>query len=739
VTALDVWYVGDPGRGLEAVGFLEEHTERQVRLVAVRPAGLEPALEDGGADAVLVGGGLDEEGRDRVAEALAAAETPAPVFDLGDGTVSVPDGIEYHDLYPGTDPDEAAAHVLSTVEGEETGASTAPGSGEWTRPVYQGTDEYFTLDPERRVTAWDPGLAEWTGAGVADAVGRSVEEMFPPAQQEGFRSLCDRVAESGEADTAEFSTAAGDWLCVRVAPDGRGGLRCFVRDVSDRKAYQAEIAATRERFEHTIERITDAFFVLDHDERFVILNSRAESLLGVRGETVVGERFWEIFPSAVNTTFYHGFTRAMDAQQPTSFEVHYEPQDRWFEVNAYPDEDGLSVYMGDITERVRLQHRLESLHERTQRLIVAESAEEIAGNAVEAAADVLGFPLSACWTYDGTRRRLEPLARSKALDERIGGIEPIEPGSGLAWDVYEAGNREVSNALAADTAALHRPDDVGSVLLVPLGECGLLGAYADEEGAFDETDAELFRLLAAAVESAMARADRERELARRNERLDEFASTVSHDLRNPLHVATARVDMARDTGDVEHLEEVSEALDRMETLIEDLLARARGEQDVERQPLSLATAARDAWASLDTGAADLSVEGDGTLQADKNRMAQLFENLFRNAVEHGSTSPRSQAPEDAVEHGGEGVTVRVGPTEDGFYVADDGPGIPEDIREDLFEQGVSGSPDGTGYGLAIVADVVRSHDWTVEAGESTDGGARFEVAHVHSLTEREPA
>ena len=149
------------------------------------------------------------------------------MFDLGDGTVSVPDGIEYHDLYPGTDPDEAAAHVLSTVEGKETGAGTAPGSGEWTRPVYQGMDEYFTLDPERRVTAWDPGLAEWTRAGVADAVGRSVEEMFPPAQQEGFRSLCDRVAESGEADTAEFSTAAGDWLCVRVAPDGRGGLRCF--------------------------------------------------------------------------------------------------------------------------------------------------------------------------------------------------------------------------------------------------------------------------------------------------------------------------------------------------------------------------------------------------------------------------------------------------------------------------------------------------------------------------------
>ncbi len=723
MTALDVCHVGDPGRAFEATGFLEAHTERRVRLVAVRPAGLESALGDGSVDAVLFGGGLDEDGRERAVDALAGAETPPPVFDLGDGTDSVPDGVEYHDLYPGLDPDEAATHVLSAVDGDTTQTDTAAGSGAWTRPAYQAMDDYFTLDPERRVTAWDPGLAEWTDVGVADAVGRPVEEAFPPARQEEFRSLCERVTETGETDTAEFSTPAGDWLRVRVAPDTRGGLRCFVRDISDRKAYQAEIAATRERFENTIERITDAFFVLDHDERFVILNSRAESLLGVRGEEVVGERFWEIFPSAVNTTFYHGFTRAMDTQEPTSFEVHYEPRDRWFEVNAYPDEDGLSVYMGDITARVHLQHRLESLHERTQRLIVAESADDIAENAVEAAVDVLGFPLTACWTYDGTRRRLEPLARSPTLQERAGGVEPVEPGSGLAWDVYEAGDREVNNAVAAAAAAPHRPESVGSVLLVPLGEYGLLGAFADEEGAFDETDVELFRLLAAAVESAMARAERERELARRNERLDEFASTVSHDLRNPLQVANARVDMASETGDVDHLEKAGAALDRMETLIEDLLARARGEQDVERQPLSLATATRDAWASLDTGAADLAVEGDATLQADPNRMAQLFENLFRNAVEHG----------------GEGVTVRVGPTEDGFYVADDGPGVPEDIRENLFDQGVSGSPDGTGYGLAIVADIVRSHDWTIEVGESADGGARFEVAHVHSLTEREPA
>ena len=116
-----------------------------------------------------------------------------------------------------------------------------------------------------------------------------------------------------------------------------------------------------------------------------------------------------------------------------------------------------------------------------------------------------------------------------------------------------------------------------------------------------------------------------------------------------------------------------------------------------------------------------------------------------DSVEHGSTSPRSQTPEDAVEHsstsnqtqsddtaehGGADVTVTVGALDDGFYVADDGHGIPESMRETVFEAGYSTAEDGTGFGLRIVERVADAHGWTVDAAESEGGGARFEVRGV---------
>ncbi|OYR82068.1 hypothetical protein DJ84_11445, partial [Halorubrum ezzemoulense] len=117
-------------------------------------------------------------------------------------------------------------------------------------------------------------------------------------------------------------------------------------------------------------------------------------------------------------------------------------------------------------------------------------------------------------------------------------------------------------------------------------------------------------------------------------------------------------------------------------------------------------------------------EAEGIILADEGRLRQLLENLIRNSVEHGSTSSRAE-PDDSVEHGGKDVTVTVGTLSDGFYVADDGPGLPDDERDraELTDFGVS--PDGgTGIGLAIVERVAAAHGWTLEIGESAEGGFR---------------
>ncbi|MUV56543.1 sensor histidine kinase [Halogeometricum sp. CBA1124] len=251
-------------------------------------------------------------------------------------------------------------------------------------------------------------------------------------------------------------------------------------------------------------------------------------------------------------------------------------------------------------------------------------------------------------------------------------------------------------------------------------------------------------------------------LQAQNERLDKFASVVSHDLRNPLSVARGYAELARETGDDDHFERIDEAHDRIERIVSDLLVLAR-EGDVlgETETVVLSAAAESAWQSVDVGGdaesddgtPTLVVSDEATFEADPDRLRHLFENLFRNSVEHGSrrASGRSApgdsvehgsassrpAADDAVEHGSaseatasDGLTVEVGALPDGgFYVQDDGPGIPGSDRKRVFERGFS-TDEGTGLGLAIVDEIASAHGWESRVAESAAGGARFEFAPV---------
>jgi signal transduction histidine kinase len=152
----------------------------------------------------------------------------------------------------------------------------------------------------------------------------------------------------------------------------------------------------------------------------------------------------------------------------------------------------------------------------------------------------------------------------------------------------------------------------------------------------------------------------------------------------------------------------------MQTLVEDVLALARQGRTVdETEQVALADVADEAWASVDAAAASFQYQGDGErVRADRVRLLELFENLFRNAVEHGGTS----------------VTVTVSPLPDGFAVEDDGPGIPGGAEDDVFDRGFTSTEDGTGFGLAIVREIAEAHDWQVDAvATGGDRGARFEV------------
>lgn len=197
------------------------------------------------------------------------------------------------------------------------------------------------------------------------------------------------------------------------------------------------------------------------------------------------------------------------------------------------------------------------------------------------------------------------------------------------------------------------------------------------------------------------------------ERLEQFAGYVSHDLQNPLNVASGHLELARETGDEAALESVADALERIDEMVNDLNHLARrpprgGLAEFVEIPFTV----RQVWSFIRTEDATLEVETSETarVHATSAEMRPLLENLLRNAVVHG----------------GPGVTVRVGTLEDGFYVADDGTGIPPGEREAVLQRGYTTSEEGSGTGLAIVSEIVERNNWSLEITESEEGGARFE-------------
>ncbi|MFB6228862.1 MAG: histidine kinase N-terminal 7TM domain-containing protein [Halobacteriales archaeon] len=215
-----------------------------------------------------------------------------------------------------------------------------------------------------------------------------------------------------------------------------------------------------------------------------------------------------------------------------------------------------------------------------------------------------------------------------------------------------------------------------------------------------------------------ARKQNERHLQRQNDRLEEFASIVSHDLRNPLNVAIGNVQLAKETGDVDRLDDVSDAHERMEAMIENLLTMARADTVVDdTEEIELKRLVTESWGTTRTDDATLEMALDGAVvTGDPDLLRNVFENLFRNAVEHN---------DDPV-----AVTVGLLPDAGGFYVADDGSGIPTEDRERVLDHGYSTGEGGTGLGLSIVDELAKAHGWSVTVTGSNAGGARFEFTGV---------
>ena len=353
--------------------------------------------------------------------------------------------------------------------------------------------------------------------------------------------------------------------------------------------------------------------------------------------------------------------------------------------------DGVEILEGfitDITERRARELALEA--ERTRLTNIFETVPEPAVHVVFEQADPIVIHVNEAFEetfgYDATA------VTGRSLDELIVPPAGVADATDINEIVLEEGYHQAE--LVRQTTDGYKPF-LFTAKTIDFGDGHLegVGTYVD----------------------LTEQSQREAALTRQNERLEQFASLLSHDLRNPLNIATGRIELAMQEVDNEHLESARVALDRMEAMIQRLLDVAR-ESTTKRDhvEVDLSTAVIECWQGVSDEWATLENEATNTVLADAPRLKQIFENLLRNAVEHGD----------------EGVTITVGDLEDGFFVEDDGPGIPAPDRNRVFEPGESDADHGTGFGLAIVREIATDHSWQVTLTEGETGGARFEFTDV---------
>ncbi|WP_227134665.1 PAS domain S-box protein [Halorubellus salinus] len=447
-----------------------------------------------------------------------------------------------------------------------------------------------------------------------------------------------------------------------------------------------------------VAEVNDLVTVTDTDGRITYVSPAVERVLGHDPEELIGRKGREfVHPDDRDRNVEAMDTVLSNPSVSESVEVRFRHADgswRWIEAtlrNRLDDGvvDGILLSSRDITERKQYEVEAQAL---------ADEYEAILNN-VEDAIFLINVE------RDGEDARFEFERLSPSYEENTG-ITTEEVRGQTPREVF---GDEQGATLEAN---YHRCINAGTPISyqeeLPVNE---RARFWQTKLAPVVTDGDITRLVGI-TRNVTERVERERRLRQQNERLDEFAGVISHDLRNPLTVAKGRAALLAEQTDSSHLDPLRESLDRMEAIVEDTLMLARqGDSISETESVSLTDLVGRCWATVDTEDASIEIVDEMTFQGDAERLRHVFENLFRNAIEHG----------------GSDVTVRVGQNgERGLYVEDDGPGIPVEMREDVFEPGESSAPDGTGFGLAIVKRIVEAHGWEVTVSDGTDGGTRFE-------------
>lgn len=545
----------------------------------------------------------------------------------------------------------------------------------------------------------------------SDVIGLSHLENIPPEYVDVVESRLEQVSQrdreegdwidrrEGEIITLDGKTKPVEVTAAPISYEGEPAFQIIIEDISERTKREQELRREKRRFQSIFVNSHDAIMLLDpREDEIIEVNDQACRMFGYRREELLA-----IGPAEIHPDELEQFNSFMDS-------VNQEGSG-WTDELTCLTSDGrrlpaeISASLIDVEESQYVMAIIRDITDRKRRREELQATER----QFEA---VLNNPVSviAILSPEGILERVNHTALElidRDVEEVEGNYFWETPWWTHSTDLQAELQTWIDRAASGEFVRFeaHHPVADGSTVHID----ATVYPVVDKDGDV--------KCLVAVGRDVTGLKERERDLERSNAQLDEFANVVSHDLRNPLNVASGHVELLRDEVDSKHIDSIDRAIDRMNTLIEDLMALARaGQQVSEMVPVGLAEITESCWRNVETGEATLTTDLDLVIRADRTRIQQLLENLMRNVVEHA----------------GDFTTVEFGEIhgEPGFYVADDGVGIPVEERQEVFNSGYSTNQSGTGLGLAIVEQITKAHGWEIDVTESAYGGARFEITGI---------
>jgi PAS domain S-box-containing protein len=606
------------------------------------------------------------------------------------------------------------------------------------RTLFESIDEGFSVIEvlfdendkpiDYRFLEVNPAFENQTG--LQQATGKTVRQLVPNLEDD-WVEIYGKIALTGESLRFENgSEAMNRWFDVYAFGIGQPHERkvaILFKDISDRKRIEAEreqakiaLRASEEQSRNILESITDGFFALDRDWRFIYVNRQAERLLDRTPGELQGKVIWEEFPGSVGMEFERVYRQVASERIAASFISFYPDQERWYEVQAYPAVDGITVYFKNVTESKRVEEELrqknailEVINESAPTPIFVKDREGRIIYANPATLEVLG----------------------KSASEVIGYRDcDLYPSPDLGATVMENDRRIMASGQTE--VVEESPDGIRTFL-------GMKAAYRNDAGvvvgligiSYDISDR---KRIEAERERILQREQAAREVAENANRIkDEFLAVLSHELRSPLNpilgwsqlLRRGKLDQVKTAQALETIERNAQLQSK---LIEDLLDIARimrGKLTLVAVPVNLSFVISAALETVRLAAEAKSIHLELNLEpnirqvyGDAGRLQQVVWNLLSNAVKFTPTGGRVKVRLTQTNHDAQ------------LQVMDTGKGIKSEFLPYVFEHfrqedgATTRKFGGLGLGLAIARQIAELHGgriWVESRGENQ--GATFTV------------